>query len=303
MTPFSELLEDHLSTWGPHCGAPLEVYKGHLRTLLTAHADFLKRPVAPFLLSLTHPIVFIDVESIGVDPETARIIEFAACVLHPDHARKYFCQRFNPEMPIPKESTEIHGISDADVKDCPPFRDHAVKIHRAMQQRDIGGYNLRRLDLPVIDAEFRRSGLKLDVTGINIIDAFGIYQKKDPRKLENAVAKYCGRSHENAHGAAADAEASLDVWLGQMGMHEDLRGMGLDEQAQFCLQGDNQPADLAGKLYLKDGEMYYAFGKAKDKCVADDPGFGMWMLRQNSPPFPGSTCEVLTAEFKRLGLM
>lgn len=41
---FEEELKDHLGTWGPHCGAPLSVYAGHLRILiLSAQIDELKR--------------------------------------------------------------------------------------------------------------------------------------------------------------------------------------------------------------------------------------------------------------------
>jgi hypothetical protein len=43
-SPFEIELENHLETWGPHCGAPLGVYAGHLRILLlSAQIDELER--------------------------------------------------------------------------------------------------------------------------------------------------------------------------------------------------------------------------------------------------------------------
>ena len=250
----------------------------------------------------TRPLVSLDLESTGVDPVLDRIIEFGCTVLSPDGTRRHWEQRFNPGMPIPAEATAVHGITDADVVDKPPFGDYAAKILAGLRGRDIVGYNLWRMDLPMIDEELRRCGLRLDLTGVNVIDAFGIFSNREPRDLSAAVKRYCGRSHEDAHGAAADAAATLDVLCGQLAEYEDLRSMDLSALSLASLRGDNQPADLAGKLYRKNGDLYYAFGKVKDMRVADDPGFGRWMLRQSTPPFPGSTREVLMAEFERLEL-
>jgi DNA polymerase-3 subunit epsilon len=254
-------------------------------------------------MTLTRPLCVLDTETTGVDPVIDRIIEFGCTVYLPDGSRKKYEQRFNPGMHIPEEATEIHGISDEDVKDMPPFSDHAAKIHRALQGKDIAGYNLRRLDLPLLDEELRRSELKLDLTGVVVIDVAAIFFNKEPRNLEAAVLKYCGRSHEDAHGAAADADATLDVLLGQLAMYEDLAAMELPALAAFARMGDKETIDLAGKLFRdSDGDICYAFGKSKGVKAKVDPGFGYWLLRQTSPPFPCHTCEVLRAEFERLGL-
>lgn len=273
------------------------------RTAVCACMGTLGAP-PPHIPALSRPIAFIDIESTGTNTETDRIIEFAAVVLNPDGSRRKFCQRFNPEMPIPAEATAIHGIIDADVAQYPTFISFAPKLSAALKGKDLGGYNLRAYDLIILDAELRRAGLKLDMTGVRVIDTFGIYRKKHPRKLENAIREYCGRSHEDAHGALPDAEGSLDVWLGQMAAHADIREMTLEQQDDYGLhEGQGRPADLAGKLhYDAGGKLCYSFGKNKGQRIEDEPGFCQWMLRQNSPAFPGSTCEVLRAELDRLGL-
>jgi DNA polymerase-3 subunit epsilon len=251
------------------------------------------------MMTITRPLACIDTETTGVDPVTDRIIEFGVTVLHPDGTRTKWESRFNPGMPIPPEATEIHGITDADVADAPRFSELAAKIHRGLQGKDLAGYSLRSLDLPVIDEEMRRCGLKLDLTGVNVIDAAAIFFNKEPRNLEAAVLKYCGRSHEEAHGAAADADATLDVLFGQLAVYGDLAAMDLTALSAFSRRGDNEPVDLAGKLYRdKEGFMCYAFGKAKGARVKDDTGFAYWMLRQSSPPFPGNTCEILRKELE-----
>lgn len=254
-------------------------------------------------MTLTRPLVVLDTETTGVDPVSDRIIEFGCVVLHPDGSRSRWEQRFNPGFPIPAESTAIHGITDADVADKPSFASMAEGIHGALQGRDIAGYSLRLLDLNILDEEFRRVGLKLDISGASVIDAAGIFFNKEPRNLISAVKRYCGRSHEDAHGAMADAEATLDVLLGQIAEYDDLRDADLAALSLASMRGDNQPVDLAGKLYRdNEGFMRYAFGKCKDVRVCDDPGFGQWMLRCDRPSFPGSTREALSQEFDKLRL-
>lgn len=242
-------------------------------------------------MKLTRPLVAIDIESTGTDPVKDRIVEFAVVVLHPDGARAEWAQRFNPEMPIPPAATAVHGISDADVADCPLFRACAPRIAAGLKGKDLAGYNLRRLDLPMLDEELRRSGMKVDLTGVQVVDCFGIFSKKEPRKLEDAVRRYCHRAHEGAHGALADATATLDVLLGEMKEYPDLDAMPLDQIAAFSQISEQRYADLAGKLYFDaDGDVCYAFGKHKDRKVKEEPGYAEWMISRD---FPGSTCEVL----------
>lgn len=230
-------------------------------------------------MKLDRPICVLDVESTGTDPVLYRIIELAVVVLSPDGSRTTWEQRFYPGMPIPPESTAIHGITDEDVKDCPMFSVWAGKILRALDGKDIATYNGWRLDLPILDEELRRCGLKLDLADVRVIDAYGIFANKEGRKLSDAVAKYCGHSHEDAHGALADASATLDVLQGQLAVYPDLGEMDLAALAAFSRVGGGEdgrtPVDLAGKLYRdKDGDVCYSFGKARDRKV---PGrLGVW---------------------------
>ncbi len=252
-------------------------------------------------MQLTRPLLFLDCETTGVDPVADRLIELGIVVVKTDWTVTEWCQRFNPGMPIPPASTEIHGITDEMVAGCPPFDSFAAKIAAGMKGKDLCGYGLWRLDIPIIDESLRRCGLRLDLTGVQVIDAFGIFSKKEPRKLEDAVRKYCGREHTGAHGAAADAAATRDVLMGQLSMYGDLAAMDLESLANFSRIGDYKYADLAGKLYY-DAENFvcYAFGKNKGTRVIDEPGFAEWCLRQRNPGFPGSTCEVLVEELRKM---
>ena len=304
---FPDVLERHLSTWGSNCGAPLAVYRGHLEKLLEAHAGYVgmtvnepprDEPVAA--LRLTRDLAIIDLEGTSLDVAESRIVEWACTVLKPNGSRSRWAKRFNPGIPIPPSATEVHGIRDIDVAGCPPFKDFAAKIQKGLEGKDIGGYNLRSYDLPVMEAEYARAGLKLDIAGSAIIDIFGIYQKLDPRDLAAAVRKYCGREHDGAHGAQADCDATLSVLEGQIETHLELAGMSVEDLAKFSVRGDIEPVDLAGKIGRQaDGALVYLFGKHRGCTVESEIGFAKWVI---SKDFAESTKDVLRAELTRLGL-
>lgn len=249
-------------------------------------------------MKLERPLVIIDTETTGVDPVLDRIVEFGMVLLSPNGDRKEAVVRFNPSIPIPAAATEKHGITDEMVKDCPLFFDLAPRIAKGLAGRDIAGYNLRRLDLPILDEELRRAGLRLDLAGTNIIDIFGIYSEKKPRKLEDCIREYCGRDHVGAHGALADAVGTLDALLGQLAVYPDLDTLSLPDLAAFSQMSEVEYVDLAGKLYRdKDGDVCFAFGKNKDAKVKAQRGFANWML---SKDFPGNTKDAIEAELERV---
>lgn len=252
------------------------------------------------MLTLTRPLAVLDTETTGTDPVCDRIIEFGVTVYHPDGRLNTFEQRFNPDgVPISAGALEAHGITEEMLKDCPPFSEFAEKIHRGLQGKDIAGYNLRGLDLPLLDEELRRSGLKLDLSGVHIIDSASIFFNKEPRDLTAAYKFYCNKDLTDAHGAAADAAATLEVLLGQLERYNDLAAMDLAALAAFSRRGDKDYADLAGKLYRdSDGDLRYAFGqKTRDVKVRHDVGFAYWVLGKD---FTGNTKEVLEAELARI---
>lgn len=250
-------------------------------------------------MNLTRPLISLDVETTGVDVVKDRIIELGLIYFSPDGKVARFEQRFNPGVPIAPEATEVHHITDADVKDCPPFSAFAKKIFTTLSGRDLVGYNLRRLDLPMIDEELRRCDYRLDLRGVQVVDAAGIFFKQNPRNLEAAVLRYCHRAHEGAHGAGDDAAATLEVLWGQLREHGELGPMTLQELAEYSNLSDKPYADLAGKLYRDpDGDLCFAFGQHRDEKVRNNYDYYRWMVDKGS--FPGSTIDALLEEAEKL---
>ena len=122
-------------------------------------------------LKLERPLAVFDIESTGLNPRTDRIIELSIVRLETDGRRDVKTWLVNPEMPIPRESTEIHGITDREVAACPPFLFVVDEVDAFLSDCDLGGYNIIHFDIPILEEEFARCGRDLNVNSRHIIDA------------------------------------------------------------------------------------------------------------------------------------
>ena len=233
-------------------------------------------------LKLVRPLVVFDIESTGVSPRKDRIIELAAIKLMPDGEEISKCWLMNPGVPIPPETTAIHGISDEIVKDCPTFADKAEEIFEFFRGCDLSGFNADRFDIPCLEEEFARVGMAFAPSARKHVDVQRIYHKKEPRDLSAAVRFYLGRNHDGAHGAEADTRATLEVLKAQMAKYSDLPAT-VDEMDEYLVPHDPMNADRAGTLRWKDGELTINFGKKKGenlkKLLLNEPNYLKWILK------------------------
>ena len=100
-------------------------------------------------LNLKNPIVFFDLETTGTNITHDRIVEISVLKVFPNGKQDIKTKRINPEMPIPAESTAIHGITDEDVKDAPTFRQVAKSLADQIEGCDLAGVNTSRFDKPL----------------------------------------------------------------------------------------------------------------------------------------------------------
>lgn len=233
-------------------------------------------------MNLARPLASLDLETTGTDPATSRVVEVGIVKRLPDGSEHVISWRINPGIPIPPDAAAIHGITDADVAPCPPFVEVAEDIAAMLRDCDLVGFNLRTLDLPLLRAEFARCGVAWPCEDTHVIDAFVIYRERERRDLPAAVRFYLGREHVGAHGAVADARATLEIVHAQVARYADLAG--LDVAALDLASGGRQPtwASDDGKLrWGDDGRAVWGFGKLAGKPVASDRGFASWVLRNN----------------------
>ncbi len=234
------------------------------------------------MLKLRRPLISIDIEGTGPDPVKDAIIELALIkYIELDGALAVGSDlifRCHPGRPIPKESTEVHGITDADVANLPPFEKFAEEVKAFIDGCDFLGYNLTNYDIPILSEALSYCGMQMNLDGVLILDPSVIFKKMEPRDLSSAVMKYAGYEHKGAHGARADAIATMHVLCGQIDQYPNLNEMTLDQLAEFSKMDPNR-IDLAGKFIMKDGVACYNFGDKRGLPVSIDGGsLARWLL-------------------------
>jgi DNA polymerase III subunit epsilon len=250
------------------------------------------------MLQLTRPIAFIDLETTGVSLSTDRIVEIAVIKLLPDGTRQVKRKLLNPQMPIPKVTSDIHGITDEMVKDAPTFKQAANEIKVFIEGCDLGGYNSNRFDVPILMEEFLRAGIEVDLSKRKMVDVQHIFYTMEPRTLTAAYKFFCEKELVDAHSAEADVSATIDVFLAQLKKYKNL---GNTVESVLGAIGEEKIVDYARRFSFDDkGVEIFNFGKYKGRSVAEvlkaEPQYYDWMMRGD---FPLHTKQKLTEIFNR----
>lgn len=245
-------------------------------------------------LALKKPIVFFDLETTGVDVAKDRIVEISILKLHPDGKKEVKTRRVNPEMPIPIESSEIHGIYDKDVKDEPTFKAMAKSLAAFIGNSDLAGFNSNKFDVPLLVEEFLRVGVDFDIENRSLVDVQNIFHKMEQRTLVAAYKFYCGKDLTNAHSAEADNLATFEVLEAQIERYDELEN-NVSFLSNFSKRTNN--VDLMGRIVYNESNVeVFNFGKHKGTPVTTvlekDPSYYNWMMNGD---FPLYTKKVLTA--------
>mgnify|MGYP006392296301 CR=1 FL=1 len=244
-------------------------------------------------MKLTRPLVALDLETTGVDPATARIVEVGLVRVEVDGSSPRWPRHWtiNPGCAMPPEAVAIHGITDADVFGCPAFADVAAEIAEALTGCDLVVYNGRSLDLPLLRRELALAGVAWPLDGARILDPYVIYRERVRHTLGDAVRLYLDHEHVGAHGAVADAAATLDVMLAQVERYADLAGMDLDALAKACDPRKPHWATEQGHIHWSaDGEAVYGFGRHAGKRLADERRYAGWIVGENFPADVKTLC-------------
>ncbi len=235
-------------------------------------------------MSSSRPIVFFDLETTGVNTTRDRIVQIGAIKLLADGTEEVKNVLINPTILIPEEATMVHGISNDDVKDQPKFSQIAKSFSTWLGGCDLAGYNSDNFDVPMLIEEFNRVGITFPGEGTSFIDVLKMERIVNSHTLENTYKRYAGEELKDAHDALADVRATLLIFQKQLENNAEIPKEAAEIDA-FC-QGDNKRVDFAGKLYKKNGEIYWRFGKHKGKLVTETVDYAKWVL---SSDFPSET--------------
>ncbi|MDO8593208.1 MAG: 3'-5' exonuclease [bacterium] len=232
------------------------------------------------LIKLDKPLVIFDIESTGLSVSLDRIIEIAYLKIMPNGVASKGDVFLNPEMGIPAEVTELHGITDEQVKDQPTFREKAQDFWAIFNDCYYGGFNIANFDLPMLRREFLRVGMGFDYAAAKIIDSKTIYHHMEPRTLSAAYKFYCGKDHEEAHSALGDVEATAEILGQQLDQYSEIRDW--DYIYKIHHASDGRYVDNERKFFWRNGQAHFSFSKYKGQPLAEvvkqDPGFLRWIM-------------------------
>jgi DNA polymerase-3 subunit epsilon len=252
-------------------------------------------------------VLVFDVETTGTDKRRDQVIEL--CVQFGlDASSKRRVWRIRPDAPISPGAQAVHGISEADVADCPKFAEVARDIYEVFAAADVWvGYNIA-FDIDMLQAEFKRQQLPaLPLANKTIVDAFRLWQRCEPRSLMDAHRRFVGDDFEAAHSAAADVAATgrvLQGMLKQFALPEDWQKI-----ATVC---EPERASWVGPSHhirwQENGTAALSFGKHAGIPLSvlarsPDSGYLRWMLSQDFPEHVHDICrralEAQAEEFER----
>ena len=157
-------------------------------------------------INLKRPLLFLDLETTGLNVATDRIVEICVLKLHPDGSREVRTRRINPTIPISPQAQAIHGISNEDVADEPTFKKVAKSLAQWMEGCDVAGYNSIKFDVPMLAEEFLRA------VDFNFRNENSLTLEYFPiNGTAHVKSSQCFDKDLKTHSAEADTVATMEV--------------------------------------------------------------------------------------------
>ncbi|TAE69894.1 MAG: 3'-5' exonuclease [Bacteroidetes bacterium] len=248
-------------------------------------------------LKLKNPLVCFDLETTGINIAKDRIVELSFLKALPNGDVIQKTRKINPEMPIPIESSLIHGIYDDDVKNESTFKQVAKSLAQFIEGCDLAGFNILRFDVPMLVEEFLRADIDFEIGNRKIVDAQRIFHLMEPRNLSAAYSFYCKKDLEDAHTAEADTLATFDVLNAQIGHYQGKTLKDANGKEYEPVQNDMgvlheltaaKMVDFAQRMIFNaQGVEVFNFGKHKNISVLEalkkEPTYYEWMMNGDFP--------------------
>lgn len=155
-------------------------------------------------LPLDAEFVAFDVETTGLNAKTDRLTEIGAVVFRGGETGERFSTYVNPKMPIPREITELTGITDRDVFDAPEENEAVAAFLEFVDGRPIVAHNAP-FDTGFMAEACKRSGIPFDPVVIDTLVLSQCLLPELKRHKLDIVSKHLGLPQFNHHRAFDDA--------------------------------------------------------------------------------------------------
>jgi DNA polymerase-3 subunit alpha (Gram-positive type) len=154
---------------------------------------------------------FLDVETTGLSPRTARVCEVAAVSFRGNDRVAALAELVNPGMPIPPEVSKIHGITDDMVKASPSFGSVAPRLLAMLEGSTVVAHNAE-FDMAFLKMELERVGLRFPE--LPVLDTLVMARRhwKFRSNRLGKIAEELNISSENWHRALSDVEMTRRIF-------------------------------------------------------------------------------------------
>jgi len=249
-------------------------------------------------LNLQRPLLFFDIESTGLNIASDSIIELSFVKVFPGGEQRIKTWKIKPwdyeracQRPIDPKASEVNGVTDDMLVNCPTFFDVADDVVEWLKDSDLAGFNSAKFDLPMLAEEIERVRLAGKNIDINLheplmVDVQNIYHAMEPRNLRAAYRFYCGgEDFDNAHTAEADTVATCEVLKSQLDRYPEALKNDVKQLSSFV---GKRYVDFAGHLISDDkGEAVINFGKHKGRTAREvfktDRSYFAWVAGGTFP--------------------
>jgi DNA polymerase-3 subunit epsilon len=195
--------------------------------------------------------IIFDTETTGLDNKLDRVIEIGGVELENHFPTGRTLHLFiNPgDRKVHPDALAVHGITDAFLKDHPPFADVVEKILDFFGEARWVAHNAT-FDMGFINAELARLDLP-PVAGERVTDTLALARRKHPMG-PNSLDALCRRygidnSHRTKHGALLDSELLAEVYIEMIGGRQAALGLGTAEAGrQTLVEAEEDAAIVLG---------------------------------------------------------
>jgi DNA polymerase III subunit epsilon len=155
---------------------------------------------------LEGPLVFVDIETTGVNYHRHRVIEVAAIRVENNEVADSFSSLVDPQASLPPFITGLTGISDGDLAGAPTFHDIADDLYSILEGALFVAHNVR-FDYGFLKREFKDTGRKFNPKLLCTVRlSRALYPAERGHKLQNLIDR-CGLEVASRHRAYDDARA------------------------------------------------------------------------------------------------
>jgi DNA polymerase-3 subunit epsilon len=167
----------------------------------------------------------IDTETTGLDPARDRVVSLAVVPIDGGAVRQERSVHIliDPGVPIPQQSTAIHGIADADVRGAPDLPAALRMAAPDLADRIVVGHNLP-FDLAFLSRSGFAPAQTLDTRAISRV----LWPQRRSRHSLDALAARVGVTPRDRHTALGDAVATAETLAACLPL---LAARGLDSPA------------------------------------------------------------------------